>query len=63
LPRPGHALENIVNRRAGESHLRFARQIQAAKLLTIAAGPRQFRAQKNLRDFEFGQLFSSNPRA
>jgi hypothetical protein len=43
--------------------LASARQIRTPILPKSLAKPRQFQAQKNPRDFEFGQLFLSSRRA
>jgi hypothetical protein len=44
-------------------HFQSARQIRSPNLSNSLAEPLQFQPQKNLEDFESGQLFSSNPRA
>jgi hypothetical protein len=49
--------------RHAKGHLAPARQIRASNVSNSLAEPRQFQPQKYLEDFEFGQLFSSNPRA
>jgi hypothetical protein len=44
-------------------HPRPARQIRGLKVSNFLPEPRQFQAQKNLRDFEFGPLFLARRRA